>query len=225
MSLSDFVKNLPIDNSRFVSDEEAVIIDAREREAALALRIDALGIPAEVRHYTEDGVFDAGKYDKAQYVQIIGRFKSFPVKGWYIYGKCGIGKSVLMGRIAVNLVRITGNSGMWLDVVILDAEIETLWKGFKSFYGVIKRYVDVPLLFIDDITRIEISKKTEEVLAKIIHLRDNAGDKFTMMTGNGNMYAVNRKYGAPIESRICKMCDVIELIGDVDWRMVSESKM
>ena len=179
-----------------------------------ALDADNSYIYENVRRWL-DGIGDFEALDPR--TQTYG--KGDPLKGIYIAGPTGTGKTILldvMRRYA---------KGLFLKIKLDGREYNIDWQTFRSDEicmdvvktGDIDKYVNMPALCINDLgsepkESLYMGNRVE-VMRTILERRGDLHDRrLTLITSNFRID--NLPYGSRVESRLVEMCNYYELKGD-----------
>lgn len=138
-------------------------------------------------------------------------------RGLFLYGAAGSGKS-LLACIVANAVLAHGGQSYWLPVQDLVAglyaqvtndDIETA-RGFDRLMHFVT--YNVQALVLDDMARERISptQYTEDQLDRLIRARGNKR-KITIITSNATPDQFKGRYGAPMESYIHEICQIVHV--------------
>lgn len=216
-----------------ISDEEAKTAEAAELKASIDMKLSGLDLSDKLRYFVFDG-FDKSKYHisltkKLYWYNVSGFCKEIKKndvtiklygtkKGFFFWGMSGIGKSVLMGRLAKNLTEQHNVPCKWIDCVKFGVEITRLKLNFGNIYAYLLPYINIENLFMDDITNDKITKEGVEALGTLVHLRDGKLGKTTFATANSDINHLATKLGVPTASRIKGMCEFIKVESETDWR-------
>lgn len=216
-----------------MSDEQAEALAAIELEADINKKLDSLALSDKLRYFVFDG-FDKSKYPTSITTKLyhynVSKFckeinkngeivKLYGIeKGFLFWGMSGIGKSVLMGRLAKNLVEQHNVPCKWIDCVKFGVEITRLKQTFGDIQGYLLPYINIDNLFLDDVSNDKITKEGVEAMGTLIHLRDGKLGKTTFATANSDINHLAGKLGVPTASRIKGMCKIIKIESETDWR-------
>jgi len=154
--------------------------------------------------------------------------------GVYISGSTGVGKTHLLAAIiheiytnkfCENVAHLNSTKDKRLDYIKgvcymaeshdINNEIKTIYSNNeKAVTELIRDYVEIPHLFIDDFGAEKQTEHTSDVWDAIFNARwckDNLAA--TYITSNLSIKKIQERYGSRISSRIKGMCFEIELVG------------
>lgn len=149
--------------------------------------------------------------------------------GLYLYGKSGVGKSVMAALICRRWLqkwvdsdevnqRFLENEWRFVSCAKLVMEIQDSWRTEdESACRILKRYAETPQLVMDDLGAEKPTDFVRQSIYFLINEREQWGRR-TIITSNLPLARLAGQYDARIASRINGMCDVREVSGS-DRRM------
>lgn len=134
-------------------------------------------------------------------------------KGLFIHGKVGVGKTHLMVGMAKYLIDTKLVSGQFENLPNLLREIrESYNEHNESGFSTLDKYINTPVLYLDDIG---VEKPTSWVLETLYTI---INERYEIMrpivfTSNLDLEELSNRLGDRIVSRIVEMCEILELKG------------
>ena len=147
----------------------------------LERRIEAAGIPADVRHATLEN-FDTNRPDAKResgcvlpqkFVEAAKRFQAGEVRNVGFAGTPGIGKGHLAAALSIACL-MQGKTAAWVECARLFSECHRAYKTDET-EAVIEKYAAATLLVLDEICLRELPADGEEILFGILDRRHKAG--------------------------------------------------
>lgn len=172
-----------------------------------AKRIEAAGIPADVRHATLEN-FDTDRPDAktgdgfvtpAAFIKAAKRFEAGEVRNVGFAGTPGIGKGHLAAALCIDAIA-HGKSVAWVECARL---FNTYHRAYKDDTTdvVTEKYATAHLIVLDEICLRELPADGEEILFAILDRRHKAGLK-TIFLGNAPAEAIRKWLGSRIVDRL-----------------------
>jgi DNA replication protein DnaC len=170
-------------------------------------RIEAAGIPADVRHATI-GNFETNRPDvkkadgcvtPAKFVEAALRFQSGEVRNVGFAGTPGLGKGHLAAAICIKAIA-NGKSVAWIECARLFSEYHRAYKTDET-EAVTEKYAATQILVLDEICLRELPADGEEILFGILDRRHKAGRQ-TIFLGNAPAEAIRKWLGGRIVDRL-----------------------
>lgn len=181
-----------------------------EHEAMIARqmrRIEAAGIPADVRHATlanfvleRPGVKSGeGLVPPAKFREKAEIFAAEGVRNLVLAGTPGIGKGHLAAALAI-LAITKGQSVRWIECARLFSEYHRAYKQDRTD-GVLDAYTRPALLVLDEIGLRDLPADGEEILFAILDARHKSGRQ-TILLGNKTAKESREWLGSRITDRL-----------------------
>lgn len=195
---------------------------------AVSERIASMHMPKDVLKATlKDLTFDHSRIEVFERVTDFAKAASegaMPTKGFYIYGKFGVGKSFVLGALANELARL-GIQTVMVFVPEFLRELKTAI-GDNTLQQKIEFVKKAPVLMLDDLGAESLTAWTrDEILATILHYRMSE-ELPTFITSNFNYKALEEHLtqtqkgdhepikAARIMERIRAMTEPVEMMGN-----------
>lgn len=172
-----------------------------------ARRIEAAGIPADVRHATIEN-FDTDRPDAktgdgfvspAKFVLAAHRFEAGEVRNVGFAGSPGIGKGHLAAALAIAAL-VRGKSVLWVECARLFNSYHRAYKD-DATDAVLEKHAAAHLLVLDEICLRDLPADGEEILFGILDRRHKAGLQ-TIFLGNAPADAIRKWLGSRIVDRL-----------------------
>jgi DNA replication protein DnaC len=172
-----------------------------------AKRIDAAGIPADVRHATLSN-FDTsrpgaktgdGCVSPASFLEKARKFEGGDVRNVGFAGTPGIGKGHLGAALAIAAL-LRGETVAWVECARLFSAYHRAYKTDET-ETVIDRYATASLIVLDEICLRDLPADGEEILFAILDRRHKAGLR-TIFLGNAPAEAIRKWLGSRIVDRL-----------------------
>lgn len=172
-----------------------------------AKRIEAAGIPADVRHATLEnfGVnrplakTTDGCVSPMKFLEAAKKFEAGEVRNVGFAGTPGIGKGHLAAALAINALA-RGESAAWIECARLFSAYHRAYKTDETEM-VTDRYANAKLLVLDEICLRDLPADGEEILFGILDRRHKAGLR-TIFLGNAPAEAIRKWLGSRIVDRL-----------------------
>jgi DNA replication protein DnaC len=157
-----------------------------------------------------------------EWIGDVGRLNS--IKGVYLVGPAGVGKSIQAVLIMRNWfvewaqqegLDIKQPSGAWkfVSCANLVMRIQDAWKtGEESAYKILTSIAEVPHLIIDDLGTEKPTDYVKQAVYFIFNEREQ-WQRQTIVTSNFSLDKIDRQYDTRVGSRIAGMCDIREIKG------------
>lgn len=170
-------------------------------------RIEAAGIPADVRHATLSN-FDTNRPDAkktdgcvspAKFVESAKRFQAGEVRNVGFAGTPGIGKGHLAAALCIDAIA-RGKRAAWIECARLFNAYHRAYKTDETD-AVTDRYATAHLIVLDEICLRDLPADGEEILFGILDRRHKAGLQ-TIFLGNAPAEAIRKWLGSRIVDRL-----------------------
>ncbi len=139
----------------------------------------------------------------------IERAKKLKDKSLFLFGETGSGKTVLSTFILKEIWK-EKKSGFFISYPELIFEMQTDYDNSKEKLEEVKNYNCVIL---DDFGAEKLTDFVRQISYLIINYREQ-NDLQTIITSNFTLDEIDKSIDRRISSRICGMCEVIEMSGD-----------
>lgn len=132
-------------------------------------------------------------------------------RGLYLFGKQGIGKTVLACQAGLAFIE-SGGQARFLSAVRFILEVQARYNSGGALQFVTE-LAEVPLLILDDLGK---EKWTDDARNNIFHLlfEREAWHRRTYITSNFSLSEIDERVDPSLSSRIAGMCDVREMKGN-----------
>jgi DNA replication protein DnaC len=172
-----------------------------------AKRIEAAGIPADVRHATLENFStdragvktDKGFVGPEKFLAAARNFAAGQVRNVGFAGTPGIGKGHLAAALAIEALK-GGKSVAWIECARLFAAYHRAYKTDET-EAVTDRYASASLIVLDEICLRDLPADGEEILFGILDRRHKAGRQ-TIFLGNAPADAIRKWLGSRIVDRL-----------------------
>lgn len=172
-----------------------------------AKRIEAAGIPADVRHATienfdinrPDAKIGSGFVAPAKFVEAAIRFQAGEVRNVGFAGTPGLGKGHLAAALAIGAL-VNGKTAAWIECARLFNAYHRAYKD-DTTESVTDKYAAAHLLVLDEICLRDLPADGEEILFGILDRRHKAGLQ-TIFLGNAPAEAIRKWLGSRIVDRL-----------------------
>lgn len=172
-----------------------------------AKRIEAAGIPADVRHATLENFStdragvktEKGFVGPEKFLAAARNFAAGQVRNVGFAGTPGIGKGHLAAALAIEALK-SGKSVAWIECARLFAAYHRAYKTDET-EAVTDRYASASLIVLDEICLRELPADGEEILFAILDRRHKAGLP-TIFLGNAPAEAIRKWLGSRIVDRL-----------------------
>ena len=170
-------------------------------------RIEAAGIPADVRHATVENFEHSrpnaktgeGFVSPVKFVEAAKRFQKGEVRNVGFAGTPGIGKGHLAAALAIGALT-QGKTAAWIECARLFAEYHRAYKT-DSTEEVTEKYASAHLLVLDEICLRDLPADGEEILFGILDRRHKTG-RPTIFLGNAPAQKIREWLGGRIVDRL-----------------------
>lgn len=172
-----------------------------------ARRIEAAGIPADVRHATIEN-FDAdrpgakrtdGCVSPPKFVDAALKFQRGEVRNVGFAGTPGIGKGHIAAALAIAAL-MQGKTALWIECARLFGEYHRAYKNDET-EAVAEKYAAAHLLVLDEICLRDLPADGEEILFGILDRRHKTGGQ-TIFLGNAPAQKIRDWLGGRIVDRL-----------------------
>ncbi|WP_297888399.1 ATP-binding protein [Sulfurihydrogenibium sp.] len=195
----------------------------------------SLNIPKKYFHASLDNFLDAGIYSRKLILEKIKEYiysdEIDEGRGFFFYGRNGVGKTHLAVAILKELYKLKGITGMFYDTRILLYDLKATFEGNSSTRELLDSVVKAPILVLDDLGQERLSDWAKDILHYVIISRYN--EKLpVIITSNISLEKENGKditedvesrFGKGITSRLMEMCYPIFVEGE-DFRKATIHK-
>jgi DNA replication protein DnaC len=172
-----------------------------------AKRIEAAGIPADVRHATLENFginrpatkLSDGCVSPMKFLEAAKKFEAGEVRNVGFAGTPGIGKGHLAAALAISALA-RGQSVAWVECARLFSAYHRAYKTDET-EAVIDRHATPKILVLDEICLRDLPADGEEILFGIIDRRHKSGLK-TIFLGNAPAEAIRKWLGSRIVDRL-----------------------
>lgn len=172
-----------------------------------AKRIEAAGIPADVRHACLEN-FQTNRVDvkrtdgcvsPEKFLEAAKRFAAGEVRNVGFAGTPGIGKGHLAAALAIDALT-RGKSVAWVECARLFAAYHRAYKTDET-ESVLDRYATASMIVLDEICLRDLPADGEEILFAILDRRHKVGLQ-TIFLGNAPAEAIRKWLGSRIVDRL-----------------------
>jgi len=178
-----------------------------EKRQRIAKRIEAAGIPSDVRHATlanfstvRQGVKTGeNRVEPSVFFNKAHAFTRGEIRNLILAGTPGIGKGHLAAAIAIQGIG-KGKSVVWAECARLFADYHRAYKT-DSTEAIVKAHAGAALLVLDEVCLTDLPKDGEEILFAILDRRHKAGLP-TILLGNAIAAEIKRWLGSRITDRL-----------------------
>ncbi|MDA1029697.1 MAG: DnaA/Hda family protein [Bacteroidetes bacterium] len=196
--------------NRLASETGIKSVEAAEAERGLKLAsaLAASGIPKRFSSISMAG--DEKEQEFNALMESVVKSK----RGVFLYGKQGVGKSVMMAQMLKALAE-KSPSVKYITAIDLVMEIQSRYsKTGESALDYIKKVRTVYALGIDDFSNecIQWTNDRKELMFALIDYREQNG-LLTFMTSNKTTSMIEKLIGRSLASRLYGMMDEVELVG------------
>ena len=133
-------------------------------------------------------------------------------KGLYVWGKAGVGKTVLACSIAKEFIK-AGWPVEYISSPKFIMQLQDLYRNTnESAYSKLEYVSNIPLLIVDDIGAEKLTDFVKQSFYFIINEREQ-WERNTIITSNYSLDDLDMYIDSRISSRIAGACEVVELTG------------
>lgn len=189
-------------------------IEIKKSQAQRLLEKSNLGRRFKTRTFeTFDKNKNVSAYEKA--FTYADTFDQNDGQGLLFIGSCGTGKTHLAAAITNFIISEFGISVKFGNFIDLLADIKSTWnkESEASEDDIIKAFLDIDLLVIDDIGKEKSTEWSNSVLYRVINRRYE-NYKATIITSNFSIPELEKAIGQATVSRIIEMCDGVKMDGE-----------
>lgn len=187
----------------------------------------SLNIPKKYFHANLENFLDYGLPSRKLIIQKVKEYiysdEMEEGKGFFFYGKNGVGKTHLAVAILKEIYTLKGITGTFYDTRILLYDLKATFEGNSSTRELLDSVIKSPILVLDDLGSERLSDWAKDILHYIIISRYN--DKLPVII-TSNIYFekydkesedIESKFGKGIASRLNEICYPILVEGE-DFR-------
>jgi DNA replication protein DnaC len=151
--------------------------------------------------------------------------------GLFIHGAVGTGKTWLMSALMRNAAAASEKSygyernSLFISFPEMAMRIRSSMnaKTSETEASIIKKYGEIPYLFLDDIGAEKSSEYMQSVMFMLMEKRNTGRNRRTVITSNLSLNMLAQQHGERVASRIAEMCEIIKLSG-TDRRLAKRSE-
>jgi DNA replication protein DnaC len=175
------------------------------RATRRARRMDAAGIPSDVRHASLAN-FDVGRpcvnpehHTPAHFLAAAQKLQAGEIRNLILCGEAGIGKGHIAASLAIAALD-EGQSVAWIDCAALFQSYHEAYRD-NSTVEVIEKYAGADLTVLDELGLRDLPADGEEILFAILDRRHKRG-RSTVLLGNHAKATTTKWLGGRITDRL-----------------------
>jgi DNA replication protein DnaC len=191
-------------------------------------------IPKRYEHCTLDSFLpnhDSQKKAKIYVQRFLDKYPRIDI-GLLFLGTCGIGKTHLAVALLKQVIKETGDGGLFYDFRDLLREIQASWNSVSqtSELDVLRPVLEAKVLVLDELGANKPTDWVRDTIAHVINCRYN-DERLTIFTSNYLDNPVKQgeetltdRIGMRLRSRLYEMCTEVEISGEDFRQQVKKAK-